>query len=78
MKHLDKRIEAKNIKPDSYISNTYVSVQILAETACHLKFTDTKTIAKERLSGNHFKTVIGDITFYRQDDRTHTKYEIFT
>ena len=77
-KDLVKRVEAKNIEPDSYFLNAYASVQILAEAARKIKSTDTKKLAEEMRSGTNFKTVIGDISFDRQGDRARSDYTIFT
>lgn len=77
-KDIVKKLESKNIEPDSYLLNAYTSVQILAEAARKLKSTDAKKIAEELRSGTTFKTVIGEISFDKQGDRTRSEYAIFT
>jgi branched-chain amino acid transport system substrate-binding protein len=57
--------------------NAYASVQILADAARKIKSTDTKKIAEELRSGTNFKTVIGELSFDKQGDRTRSDYAIF-
>ena len=77
-KELVKKLESKNIEPDSYFLNAFASVQILADAARKIKSTDTKKLAEELRSGTNFKTVIGEISFDKQGDRSRSDYTIFT
>ena len=77
-KDLVKRIESKNIDPESYLLNAYASVQILADAARKIKTTDAKKLAEEMHSGSTFKTVIGEVAFDKQGDRTRSDYGLFT
>jgi branched-chain amino acid transport system substrate-binding protein len=76
-KDIIKKLESKNIEPESYLLNAYASVQILADAARKIKSTDTKKLAEELRSGTNFKTVIGEISFDKQGDRTRSDYAIF-
>jgi branched-chain amino acid transport system substrate-binding protein len=58
--------------------NAYSSVQVLADAARKIKSTDTKKIAEELRSGTTYKTVIGEISFDKQGDRSRSDYTIFT
>jgi len=77
-KDLVKKLESKNIEPDSYLLNAYASVQVLADAARKIKSTDTKKLAEELRSSTNFKTVIGEISFDKQGDRSRSDYTIFT
>ena len=77
-KDLVKKLESKTIEPDSYLLNAYASVQVLADAARKIKSTDTKKIAEELRSGTTYKTVIGEISFDKQGDRSRSDYTIFT
>jgi branched-chain amino acid transport system substrate-binding protein len=76
-KELVKKLESRGIEPDAYALNAYAALQLLVEAAHKVKSTDAKKIADDMRSGTNFKTVIGDLSFDKQGDRTRSDYAVY-
>lgn len=76
-KELVKKLESRGIEPDAYALNAYAALQILVDAAHKVKSTDAKKIAEDMRSGTNFKTVIGELSFDKQGDRTRSDYAVF-
>src|SRR5580698_4746089 len=73
-KDIVAEFRAKNFEPEAYTLYSYAAVQIIKDSAEHLKSLDTKKIAEYMHSGVTFKTVIGDISYDKKGDRTSIDY----
>jgi branched-chain amino acid transport system substrate-binding protein len=73
-KDIVAEFRAKNFEPEAYTLYSYAAMQIIKESAEHLKSLDPKKIAEYMHSGVSFKTVIGDIAYDKKGDRTSVDY----
>jgi branched-chain amino acid transport system substrate-binding protein len=73
-KDIVAEFRAKNFEPEAYTLYSYAAMQIMKESAEHLKSLDPKKIAEYMHSGVTFKTVIGDIAYDKKGDRTSVDY----
>src|ERR1700677_4370809 len=73
-KDIVAEFRAKNFEPEAYTLYSYAAMQIIKESAEHLKSLDPKKIAEYMHSGVSFKTVIGHIAYDKQGDRTSVDY----
>jgi branched-chain amino acid transport system substrate-binding protein len=73
-KDIVAEFRAKNFEPEAYTLYSYAAMQIMKESAEHLKSMDPKKMAEYMHSGVTFKTVIGDIAYDKKGDRTSVDY----
>jgi len=73
-KDIVAEFRAKNFEPEAYTLYSYAAMQIMKESAEHVKAIDPKKIAEYMHSGVSFKTVIGDIAYDKKGDRTWIDY----
>ena len=73
-KDIVAEFRAKNFEPEAYTLYSYAAMQVMKESAEHLKSLDPKKMAEYMHTGATFKTVIGDIAFDKKGDRTSIDY----
>ena len=73
-KDIVAEFRAKNFEPEAYTLYSYAAMQVMKESAEHLKSLDPKKIAEYMHSGVNFSTAIGNIAFDKKGDRTSIDY----
>ena len=73
-KDIVEEFRAKNFEPEAYTLYSYAAMQIMKNSAEHVKAIDPKKMAEYMHSGVTFHTVIGDIAFDKKGDRTSVDY----
>src|ERR1700689_2465419 len=73
-KDIVAEFRAKNFEPEAYTLYSYAAMQIMKESAEHVKALDPKKMAEYMHSGATFKTVIGNIAYDKKGDRTSVDY----
>jgi branched-chain amino acid transport system substrate-binding protein len=76
-KDVVEKFRAKKFEPETYTLYTYAAVEIIKQAAEAAKSLDPKKVAAQMISGQQFKTVIGEISYDKKGDITRPDYVVY-
>jgi branched-chain amino acid transport system substrate-binding protein len=77
-KDVVKKFRDKGFEPEAYTLYSYAGVQVIKQAAEAAKSLDPKKVSEQIKSGQHFKTVIGDLSYNKKGDVNRLDYVVYT